>query len=246
MHEVTSSSLVPPTTAKEEPQEVRSLRLFILGATEMDLTPFRIAVFASGEGSNLGQLLARFPSGSAREVALVVSDRPGVRALERASAAGVPSEVVRPEEFRSPAEFGERLIEVLRLHRIDLVVLAGFMRKVPINVVTAYPNRIVNIHPALLPRFGGRGMYGTRVHAAVLAAGEMESGASVHFVDPEYDHGPVIAQARVPVLPNDTVGSLAERVLAAEHRLLPRVVELIASGKVRIAEDGAVSVKEGV
>jgi phosphoribosylglycinamide formyltransferase-1 len=177
-------------------------------------------------------------------VALVVSNRADAGALERARAAGVPSEVVPPETFSSPEAFGERLLELLREHRIDLVVLAGFLRRIPATVVAAYLGRMVNIHPALLPRYGGPGMYGSRVHAAVLAAGERESGASVHFVDPEYDRGPVIAQARVPVLSSDTVDSLSRRVLEAEHRLLPQVVELIARGWVHLGPDGTVRVEE--
>ena len=208
------------------------------------MDPFRLAVFASGGGTNLGALLERFPPGQPCEVALVVSDREGAGALQRARAAGVPHAVVRPQDFPSAAAFGERLLELVREHRVDLVVLAGFLRKIPDNVVAAYSRRIVNIHPALLPRFGGRGMHGMRVHATVLAAGETESGASVHFVDEEYDHGSVIAQARVPVRPSDTPEALAERVLAVEHRLLPRVVELIARGKVRVDTAGGVHLEE--
>ncbi len=204
---------------------------------------FRIAVFASGGGSNLGTLLERFPPGGQREVALVVSDRADAGALARASAAGVPARVVRPRDCATPEDYGRRLVRLLRENGIDLIVLAGFLRKVPAGVVEAFPLRIVNVHPALLPRFGGEGMYGERVHAAVLAAGERETGASVHFVDAEYDRGPVIAQARVPVLPEDTPQSLARRVLEEEHRLLPEVVDLIASGRVAVAADGTVVVR---
>lgn len=206
---------------------------------------FRIAVLASGGGSNLAALLDRFPPRSAREVALVVSDRKGAGAVERARAAGVPAEIVRPGDFGSAESYGERLLELLREHRIDLVVLAGFLRKVPANVVDAFPLRIVNVHPALLPAFGGEGMYGLRVHTAVLEAGEPESGASVHFVNAEYDRGPVIAQAHVPVLADDTPESLAARVLVEEHRLLPRVVELIAEGRVHLDPDGRVRIENG-
>jgi phosphoribosylglycinamide formyltransferase-1 len=204
---------------------------------------FRIAVFASGGGSNLGALLERFPPGNEREVALVVSDRTDAGALARAGAARVPTRVVRPRDFATPEEYGLQLVRLLRDNEIDLIVLAGFLRKVPAAVVEAFPLRIVNVHPALLPRFGGEGMYGERVHAAVLAAGERESGASVHFVDAEYDRGPVIAQARVPVRPDDTPASLARRVLEEEHRLLPEVVGLIASGRVSVAADGTVVVR---
>jgi len=204
----------------------------------------RIGVFASGGGSNLGALLERFPPGGDPEIALVVSDRPGAGALKRARVAGVAAAVVRPSDFTTPEDYGIELLEILRRHGIGLVVLAGFLKRVPRNVVKAYPWRILNVHPALLPRFGGPGMYGERVHAAVLAAGERESGASVHFVDTEYDHGPVVAQARVPVLPDDTPDSLARRVLEQEHRLLPEVVELVARGRVRVAADGSVNILE--
>ena len=242
------NAALPSRAAGLRVLQVRSLiRKRIVSSPAAEPTarsPFRIAVFASGGGSNLGALLRRFPHGSSIAITLVVSNRPDAPALERARQAGVPVEVVRPEDFASPDAFGGRLLDLLRRHRIDLVVLAGYLKKIPPNVVEAYPNRIVNIHPALLPHFGGPDMYGERVHAAVLAAGARESGASVHFVDPEYDRGPVIAQARVPVLPGDDAASLAGRVLAAEHELLPRVVELIAGGKVRVGPDGTVQLEE--
>jgi phosphoribosylglycinamide formyltransferase-1 len=206
-------------------------------------SPFRIAVFASGAGSNLGALLERFPRGGEREVALVITDRDGVGALDRARTAGVPSVVVHPRDVATTEEYGRRLLELLRDHDIDLIVLAGFLRRIPAGVVDAYRWRIVNVHPALLPRFGGPGMYGARVHAAVLATGEAWSGASVHFVDAEYDRGPVIAQARVPVLSGDTVESLSRRVLEQEHKLLPEIVDLVASGRVEVRSDGGVEIR---
>jgi folate-dependent phosphoribosylglycinamide formyltransferase PurN len=126
-----------------------------------------------------------------------------------------------------PADAAEWLA-LFRRHDIALVVLAGFLRRVPAEVVAAFRGRILNIHPALLPSFGGAGMYGSRVHAAVLASGAQESGCTVHLVDEEYDRGPILAQRRVPVLPDDTVETLAARVLASEHQLLPAVVRDIA------------------
>jgi formyltetrahydrofolate-dependent phosphoribosylglycinamide formyltransferase len=205
---------------------------------------FRIAVFASGGGSNLRALLARFLPGASPEVTLVVSDQAESGALRRARQARIPTETARPEDFPSAESYGEHLLRVLSEHAIDLVVLAGFLRKLPANVVDALPGRIVNVHPALLPRFGGKGMYGGRVHAAVLAAGDKESGPSVHFVDAEYDHGPLIAQRRVPVLPSDTVETLSKRVLAAEHELLPEVVARLAAGTVRLGQDGKVEMDD--
>ena len=189
-------------------------------------TPLKIAVLASGGGSNLQALLDRFnrSESSAARVVLVVGSRVGVGALARAHAAGVASAVVGPEQ---PAP----LLALLAEHRVDLVVLAGYLRLVPPQVVHRFRGRIINIHPALLPAFGGSGMYGIRVHRAVLAAGVRISGATVHRVDDDYDTGEILAQWPVPVLPEDTPERLAERVLAIEHLLLPTVVESLADAK---------------
>ena len=178
----------------------------------------RVAVCVSGGGSNLQALLDALPEGAPARVVLVLSDRGDAGALDRARSAGVPAEVFA--DWRDATEWLTRLGR----RDVDLVVLAGYLKLVPAPVVAAWRGRILNIHPALLPRHGGPGMYGRRVHAAVLAAGDAESGPTVHLVDEEYDRGPVLAQARVPVLAGDTPESLAARVLEAEHRLLPAVV----------------------
>jgi formyltetrahydrofolate-dependent phosphoribosylglycinamide formyltransferase len=149
---------------------------------------------------------------------LVVSNRADAPALERARAGGVPTEVLA-----DPADADDWLRRLAR-HGVELVVLAGYLKLVPAAVIARYRDRILNVHPALLPAFGGRGMYGRRVHEAVLASGARESGATVHLVDEEYDRGRILAQGRVPVLPGDTPDTLAERVLAVEHRLLPAAV----------------------
>jgi phosphoribosylglycinamide formyltransferase-1 len=179
--------------------------------------PMRLAVAISGRGSNLAALLAALPAGSPAEVALVLSNRaaPG---LELARQLGIPTLVLA-----DPADGGAWLA-ALSAHRIDLVVLAGYLKLVPDAAVDRYRGSILNIHPALLPAFGGPGMYGRRVHEAVLASRSTVSGATVHLVDEVYDRGAVLAQARVPVLPGDTPETLAARVLEAEHRLLPAVV----------------------
>ena len=182
----------------------------------------RVAVCVSGGGSNLQALLDALPEGAPARVVLVLSDRPDAGGLARARRAGVPAEV-----FTDPRDPTEWLTRLGR-RDVDLVVLAGFLKLVPAPVVAAWRGRIVNIHPALLPRHGGPGMFGRRVHAAVLAAGDAESGATVHLVDEEYDHGAALAQARVPVHPDDTPETLAARVLAAEHALLPAVVHAAA------------------
>jgi formyltetrahydrofolate-dependent phosphoribosylglycinamide formyltransferase len=179
----------------------------------------RVAVCVSGGGSNLEALLEAFASpDDGVDIALVLSDRASAGGLERARRRGVPAEVLA-----NPGDASEWLRQ-LEQHQIDLVVLAGYLKRVPAEVVARYRGRIINIHPALLPAFGGQGMYGRRVHAAVLASGSPESGCTVHLVDEEYDRGPILAQMRVPVMPDDTVDALAARVLAAEHQLLPAVV----------------------
>ena len=183
----------------------------------------RVAVCVSGGGSNLGALLAAFPPGSEAQVVLVLSNRPEAGGLERARATGVPAVTLA-----DPANGAEWLAH-LEAHGVDLIVLAGYLRLVPSDVVAAWRGRIVNVHPALLPGFGGPGMYGARVHRAVLDSGASESGATVHLVDEEYDRGAILAQERVPVVPGDTPDSLAARVLAAEHRLLPAVVRAAAA-----------------
>jgi phosphoribosylglycinamide formyltransferase 1 len=183
-----------------------------------------VAVLASGRGSNLQALIDYFAdsSRSSVDIRLVASNRENAPALERARAASIPA-----RSFQTGDE-GEALLSLLREHRIDLVVLAGYMKRIPSPVVREYHGRIVNVHPGLLPEFGGAGMYGSRVHSAVLAAGAKLTGVSVHLVDDEFDHGPVVAQWRIAVMEDDTAESLAARVLEVEHLIYPRAVEMIA------------------
>jgi formyltetrahydrofolate-dependent phosphoribosylglycinamide formyltransferase len=178
----------------------------------------RVAVAASGRGSNLEALLRALGPGAPARVVLVLSDRAAPGAFEVARAHGLAT-----AHLTDPADAAEWLA-VLEREAVDLVVLAGYLKLVPAGVIERHRGRILNIHPALLPAFGGRGMYGHRVHQAVLASGARESGASVHLVDEVYDRGEVLARARVPVLPGDDADRLAARVLEAEHRLLPAVV----------------------
>lgn len=197
----------------------------------------RIAVLASGGGSNLGAILSHLDSlGDARraDVIAVGSDRASAGALDRARARNIEAVVL--ETPRNPQ--GEPLANMLERVGADLVVLAGYLRLVPAEVVQRHEGRILNVHPALLPAFGGSGMYGIRVHQAVIDAGAHVSGPTVHFVDEVFDRGPIIAQWPVPVLPGDSAEALAARVLRAEHALYPRVVHALASGAVRLGDQG--------
>lgn len=172
----------------------------------------------SGRGSNLVALLKALKGSDLAQVALVLSNRADSPALDRAREWGVVAETL--VSFGNGSEW----LQHLQQHRIDLIVLAGYLKLVPADVIRAYRGRMVNIHPALLPDFGGAGMYGSHVHQAVLKSGVSHSGATVHLVDEEYDRGAILAQGKVPVLPGDTPESLAARVLEVEHRLLPEVV----------------------
>jgi phosphoribosylglycinamide formyltransferase 1 len=179
---------------------------------------YRVAVCVSGGGSNLQALLDRLQGEEPARVVLVLSNRADAGGLARARQAGIPAEVLADPEDAS------EWITRLGRRDVDLVVLAGYLKLVPPGVVQKYAGRIVNVHPALLPAFGGPGMYGKRVHEAVLASGATESGPTVHLVDEVYDRGAILAQRRVPVLPGDTPPTLAARVLEEEHRLLPDAV----------------------
>ncbi len=193
----------------------------------------RVAVLASGGGSNLQAVidhLATLGERRSADITLVVAGREEAGALARARRARIETAVAAPGA----------LGDLLDAKAIDIVVLAGYLAFVPGDVTERWKGRIINVHPALLPSFGGQGLYGLRVHRAVLDAGVRVSGATVHFVDAEYDRGPIIAQWPVPVAAHDSPESLAARVLRAEHRLLPRVVDALAAGVVRLDSDGRV------
>lgn len=187
----------------------------------------RVAVFASGSGSNLQSLIDHFAVSGGAEVALVISDRPRAQALERASAAGIATHVVQVHS-RPVAAVTADMIDALEAADVELVALAGYVRLLPPDVVRRFAYRILNIHPALLPAFGGKGMYGERVHRAVLDAGCRITGATVHFVNERYDEGRILAQWPVPVLEADTPATLQKRVLRVEHELYPAAVEWLA------------------
>lgn len=199
----------------------------------------RLAVLASGGGTNFQALLDRLHADGESPVRIVqlIASRPGIGAIDRAERAGVPS-CVMPEAVRSGSEDREArwLRDRLESAGAEFVVLAGYLRLVPPGVVRAYRGRMINIHPALLPAFGGEGMYGMRVHRAVCRSGARVTGVTVHFVNEQYDEGSIIAQWPVPVREGDDPESLADRVLRVEHRVLPAVVRAFAAGRVRLEQ----------
>lgn len=196
----------------------------------------RIAVLVSGHsrGSNMQAIIDACQRGEIDgQVVLVIGIRSEAPALRRAQEAGVRTRVISPRNL-SEGDYAQRLLHALQEARVDLVCLAGYMRLLPAPVVQAYAGRVMNIHPALLPLFGGKGMYGERVHQAVLDAGMKVSGCTVHFVDEQYDTGPIIIQRCVPVQEDDTWETLAARVLVQEHQAYVQAVKLFAEGRLRI------------
>ncbi len=183
--------------------------------------PISIAIFASGTGSNARRIMEHFQHSDAVRVRLVVSNKADAGVLDIAREMGVETLIIHRESFYRSAA----IVEDLRSRHISFIVLAGFLWLVPAYLVQAFPRAIVNIHPALLPKFGGKGMYGAHVHEAVKLAGEMETGITIHFVDERYDEGQTIFQARCPVLTSDTAADIARRVLTLEHRHFPVVIE---------------------
>jgi phosphoribosylglycinamide formyltransferase-1 len=195
--------------------------------------PLRLGFLASHGGSNLQAILDSIQSRRLNAQArVVISNNSGSLALERARSTGVPALHLSSQTHPDAWALDRAIAQALRHHGAELVVLAGYMRKIGPAVLAAYPRRIVNIHPALLPKHGGQGMFGIHVHEAVLAAGERETGATVHLVNADYDRGPSLAQARVPVEPGDTPETLQQRVLAAEHRLYAETLQRIATGEI--------------
>ncbi|MDR1796336.1 MAG: phosphoribosylglycinamide formyltransferase [Clostridiales Family XIII bacterium] len=190
-----------------------------------------IAVLVSGGGTDLQSLIDAEKGGRLKgaRLALVVSSKAGVYALERAAAAGIEAVVIEKKGYEDEEAFAGALLAALEEAGIGLVVLAGYLCILPPRVVRAYPGRILNIHPALLPKHGGPGYYGLHVHEAVLAAGDCESGATVHYVDEGVDSGEIILQESVPVLPGDTPEALQARVLEVEHRILPEAVRMVVA-----------------
>jgi phosphoribosylglycinamide formyltransferase 1 len=190
----------------------------------------KLGILASHEGTTMQAVLDAVAAGAlAADVAVVISNNSDSGALRRARAAGVPAVRLSSVTHPDPETLDRAILETLTGAGVEVVLLAGYMKKLGARVLQAYRGRILNTHPALLPKFGGQGMYGNRVHEAVLAAGESETGVSVHLVDAEYDTGPVLAQCRVPVLPGDSVETLAARVQASERKFLVETLAEIAA-----------------
>lgn len=185
-----------------------------------------ITVFASGSGTNFQSIISATQSGilNARLVGLICN-RDGIGAIEKATASRIPSVVVNPNDFLSPQQYEDSLIEQLEFWDTDIIVLAGYLKKIPVSVIEKFPNRILNIHPSLLPKYGGKGFYGLNVHSSVIEAGGKESGCTVHIVTEKYDEGPILGQSKIPVLEGDTPEKLAKRVLEQEHILYPRIIQ---------------------
>ena len=192
-----------------------------------------IAVFVSGGGSNFRAIHNQILSGNIPgEIVLVLSNNPNFGAITYAEENSIQIFIVNNTRFSNPDTREYTLLQALLMAEVDLICLAGYMKLLPQNIVQQFKNKILNIHPALLPDFGGKGFYGMKVHEAVLKSGAEYSGATVHFVDEKYDHGPIIAQRKVKILDTDTVEVLAERVLKVEHELYPEVVKASCENRI--------------
>src|SRR5262249_34894338 len=196
----------------------------------------RLGFLASHGGSNLQAIIDACRAGRlVADLCVLICNNSQAQALERARRAGIPTRHLSSHTPPSAEALARAMLETPRGHQVSLVVLAGYMRKLGPRTLAQYRGRVLNIHPALLPKFGGTGMYGARVHEAVIAANEKESGATIHLVTEEYDQGPIVAQSRIRVLPGDSAESLAARVLEVEHALYPQTLARIARGEIELA-----------
>ncbi|TXH21755.1 MAG: phosphoribosylglycinamide formyltransferase [Chitinophagaceae bacterium] len=184
-------------------------------------TKINIAIFASGTGSNAQKIISHFEHNELIHIALIVSNKADAGVLNIANAAKIPSIVIERNQFMK----GDGYVNTLQKHDIEWIILAGFLWKVPETLISAFPQKIINIHPALLPKYGGKGMYGHFVHEAVVANKEKESGITIHFIDEHYDHGAHIFQAKCEIQEQDTAEIVAKKVLALEHQYFPTIIE---------------------
>ncbi len=187
------------------------------------MTTKNIAIFASGEGTNTQQIIDYFKDSDIVKIAFIISNKSTANVLVRAKNAGIKTVLIDKKLFYD----SNQIVELLKSENIDLIVLAGFLWMIPENLIKAFPNKIVNIHPALLPKFGGKGMYGMNVHKAVIEAKEKESGISIHYVNEKYDEGKIISQHSCVVNENDTAETLAEKIHVLEGKFFPKVIEQI-------------------
>ena len=189
---------------------------------------YKIALFASGSGTNVENITKYFKNNSDIEITLVLSNKPDAYVLERAKKLGVKSVVFNRDQFYNT----NNVLSILKKENIDFIVLAGFLWLIPDNLLQAYPQKIINIHPALLPKYGGKGMYGNKVHIAVVDNNEKESGITIHYVNEKYDEGDIIFQAKCEVLPNDTPDDVASKVHNLEYKHFPEVIEKVVLAKI--------------
>ena len=199
-----------------------SAHIFNFCAQQKSKNMKKIAIFASGEGSNAERIASYFLEKDTINVELIITNKVDAGVLKRVESLGINTLFLTAQELQ-----GEKLVQILKQYEIDFIVLAGYLAKISEEILTIFPNRIINIHPSLLPKYGGKGMYGLKVHKAVLDAKEKESGITIHYIDKEYDKGIVILQAKCPIMEGDTPESLAERVHQLEYKYYPETIEKI-------------------
>ena len=184
-----------------------------------------IVVFSSGSGSNFQSIINAISTGVLdATITGLITDRENIRAIERANNNNIPYSIVSPKNFDSKNEYELKLLKIINFYHANILVLAGYLKKIPSSVIDVFRNRILNIHPSLLPKYGGKGFYGIKVHEAVIQNSELESGCTVHLVNEIYDDGPILGQIKVPINSNDTPSDLAQKILAEEHRLYPQII----------------------
>jgi phosphoribosylglycinamide formyltransferase-1 len=199
------------------------------------MNKLKLAIFSSHEGTNMQSIIDASKAGKLdAEVVCIISNNSESGALRRAAKEGISGYHISSKEFPLESDLVSEMLKVLRLHEVDLIILAGYMKIIPAELIAQFRNHILNIHPALLPKFGGKGMYGMYVHKAVIEAGEKESGPTVHLVDEIYDNGRILHQRKVPVIPEDTPETLAAKVLIEEHKIYVETIQMIAEGKIKL------------
>ncbi|MBS1919738.1 MAG: phosphoribosylglycinamide formyltransferase [Bacteroidetes bacterium] len=197
------------------------------GTNKTKASEIRLAIFASGTGSNAQKIIDHFRNNPHIRVVLIVCNKPGAGVLKIADQEKISTLLTEKEKFFR----GNANLDELKQYKIDWIILAGFLWKIPDAMIRAFPDKIINIHPALLPNYGGKGMYGPKVHETVLANHEKESGITIHYVDNKYDHGKILLRVKCPVLPDDTADSLAQRVHVLEHTHYPATIEKLVTGR---------------